>query len=125
MNAYLTAAAALTVVIGAVHSIGGEVLIFRRLRAGRGMPGGTGALRTGHVRIVWASWHALTVLAWALAVLLVRWPAAPTARAGEMALVIAAAMAACGTVVGLATRGRHAGWIGLWVVAALVWLGGR
>ena len=71
MNSYFIAAAVLAFLVGLVHSILGERLIFRRLREGRVVPthGGT-LLGEGHVRILWASWHVLTVFGWGIAAIL-------------------------------------------------------
>lgn len=126
MNAYFVAAAVLTFAVGAVHSVLGEVLIFRRLRTRGIVPteGGT-LLRQRHVRILWASWHVLTVFAWALALLLLRWPAGATGLTAEGARIVAAAMAIGAALVGIGTGGRHPGWVGLLVVALLVWVGSR
>lgn len=126
MNTYLLAAAVLTFAVGAVHSALGEMLIFRRLRAGGFVPTGDGTLlRQRHVRILWATWHVVTVFAWALALLLLRWPAGATGLPADGARIVAAAMAVGATLVGVGTRGRHPGWVGLLVVALLVWLGTR
>jgi len=126
MNAYFVAAAVLTFAVGAVHSVLGEVLIFRRLRAGGFVPieGGT-LLRRRHLGILWASWHVLTVFGWALALLMLRWPAVTTGTATEGARVVAVAMAVGAALVGIGTRGRHPGWVGLLLVALLVWMGSR
>jgi hypothetical protein len=58
MNPYLVAAAVLAFVVGLVHSVLGERLIFRRLRTGQVVPtnGGT-VLRESHVRILWLPSH--------------------------------------------------------------------
>ena len=71
INWLLVAAAALAFVVGLVHSLLGERLIFRRMRVGGAIPtnGGT-VLREAHVRILWASWHVLTVFGWCIAALL-------------------------------------------------------
>lgn len=126
MNAYLAAAAVLAVVVGLVHSILGETLIFARLRRGRVIPsdGGT-ALRPRHVRILWASWHLLTIFAWALVAVLVRVADAPAAGAlrTPVLFVVAGAMLLGALLVGVATAGRHPGWVGLLGVAVLCALG--
>lgn len=50
---------------------GREVLIFRKLRRDRFIPSiGGSLLSESNVRILWASWHALTVFGWAIAFLL-------------------------------------------------------
>lgn len=56
MNIYFLAAAVLLILIGLVHSILGEKLIFRRMRKGGFIPTNGGpALREPHVRILWAT----------------------------------------------------------------------
>lgn len=126
MNAYLVAAAALAVTVGAVHSVLGEVLIFSRLREGRLVPtnGGT-LLQPRHVRILWASWHVVTLFGWALAAVLVRLAVQPATGSLRTALLyaVAAAMLAGSIVVCYATAARHPGWLGLLGVAVLCWLG--
>ena len=123
MNHWLVGTAVLILVIGLVHSWLGELRIFRHLRRGGVVPtGGAPVLRAFQTRILWASWHVVTVLAWALAGLLL-WLAQPAARAasgGYAEQVIAAALAACGGLVLLGTRGRHPAWVALLAAAALV-----
>jgi hypothetical protein len=127
MNVYFIAAASLAFVVGLVHSVLGEIMIFRRMRKpGRAIPtdGGT-LLPVANVRILWASWHVLTVLGWGMAAILV-WLAQPASHsvvAGFIEQTIAVSMLAGSVLVLIATRGRHPGWIGLLGVAALVWLG--
>lgn len=126
MNVYLSAAAALLVVIGLVHSVFGELLIFRRMRPRGVVPAEGGKLlRSAHVRILWASWHIVTVLGWCVAALL--WwlaqpPNAHLARALPGAAAIAA-LAASSVLVLAGTRGRHPGWAGLLAAAVLAWIG--
>ena len=120
MNLYLLAAGFLCAVVGMVHSVLGQAMIFRRteLRHALGRQWG----------IVWASWHVATVLSWAIAAGLIdlAWqaPAAlemQTHRAG--CLWLAAGMAVSSFLVARATRARHPGWMGLLGVALLLWLG--
>lgn len=124
MNIHLTAASALCFIIGLIHSVLGEVLIFRRLRRpGALVPteGGT-ALRERHVRILWASWHLATVFGWCVAAVL-GW----LAQRGQVALAAslpakaaAAALLAGAFLVHVGTKGRHPGWAGLLAAAVLV-----
>lgn len=126
MNAYLTTAAGLAILIGVVHSVLGERLVFSRLRQGSLVPtqGGT-LLREGHVRILWATWHIVTLLGWALAAALLLLAAEPSLSPLHIALlqVIALTMAASGLLVLVGTKARHPGWIGLLGAAVLTWLG--
>jgi hypothetical protein len=123
MNVYFAAAAVLTFTIGLVHSVLGERLIFRRLRARGFVPSkGSAALHEAKVRILWASWHAVTALAWSIAVALF-WLAEPAHARSALALAFAVALLACAVLVLAATKGRHAGWIGLLAAAVFVALG--
>jgi len=123
MNPWLVAAAALVFLIGLVHSVLGERMVFHHLRKGGLVPsGGQPGLREFQTRILWASWHVVTALAWALAVVLL-WLAQPAVRAasgGVVEAAIAAALAVSGGLVLLSNRGRHPAWIALLAAAALV-----
>ena len=126
MNLYFVGAAALAVAVGLIHSVFGEYMIFRPLRAANLVhPSGTAVLRRSHVRILWATWHLATAFGWGLALALV-WMAG--AQPGQhapavLAFGIAAAMAAGSLLVLTGTKGRHPGWIALLGVAVLTWLG--
>lgn len=124
MNTALVLAAVGLALIGAVHSVMGEILVFRTLRTTGVVPtGGYPALREHQVRILWGTWHLVTVLGWALSALL--WRLATTsddaALGAWMADVAGLALMASGTLVFCATRGRHPGGIALLAIAALVW----
>ena len=127
MNPWLICAAGLSVLIALAHSVLGEQRIFRPLRrAGQIVPteGGT-LLREFQVRILWATWHGLSVMGIGLAAVLL-WlahPAAQAASAGRVEFCVAMAMAATGMLVLVSNRGRHPGWLALFAAAALVALG--
>ena len=73
MNTSLVLAAVGLALVGAVHSVLGEILVFRSLRLRGVVPtGGQPVLREQHVRILWGSWHLVTVLGWAFSALLWR-----------------------------------------------------
>lgn len=109
-----------------VHSVVGEILIFRQLRSGGIVPTEGGPLlRERHVRILWASWHLVSILGWALAAILIAMaqaPAAPLPNAWLLKVAIAASLAGSALVL-FATRGRHPGWFSLLVAGILTWLG--
>lgn len=115
MNRYFLAAAALAFATGLVHSVFGELLILRRLRAARGPL----------VGIQWASWHLVALMGSCLGAMLV-WLALPgqQALAGSfIAKAIVAAMLASSALVWIATKGRHPGWAALLGTAILAGLG--
>ena len=71
MNTYLGAACVLALIVEIVHSALGEVRIFNHLRRGAFVPINGGALLLeSNVRILLASWHAVTVFGWRMAAML-------------------------------------------------------
>ena len=82
-------------------------------------------MREGHVRILWASWHVLTVFGWAIAAILL-WLAFQVFPGGQAAFIersIVMSMVCGAALVFIGTRARHPGWVGLLGVAALTWFG--
>jgi hypothetical protein len=126
MNSYFAAAGVLAFAIGLVHSVLGERLIFRRMRAKGFIPTSGGQiLREPHVRILWASWHVVTVLGWCIAVALL-WLAQPSnAQLAQSAIskAIVGALLWSSMLVLVGTKGRHIGWVGLFAAAILVMVG--
>jgi hypothetical protein len=114
MNLTLAAAAALTALIGAIHSALGERLIF-------GLPPGSAAdAVTGRYRgILRASWHATTLFGWALAAVLAWFAVSPLPFPAGVRAAAVAATGLSSLLVLLLTRGRHPGWIGLAGATAL------
>jgi hypothetical protein len=99
------------------------VLIFKRLRRGRGVPtDGCNLLRQRHARILWASWHVASVFGFSFAAVLLRLALQPELALRPFLLAtVAIAMTFGAALVFLATNGRHPGWLGLLGVAALTW----
>jgi hypothetical protein len=127
MNAYFIAAAVLASTVGLAHSVLGEIMIFRRMRKpGRVIPTEGGTILLGsNVRILWASWHVLTVFGWGMAAILA-WLSRVSTVSTDHAVIghsVEMSMLIGSVLVLIATRGRHPGWIGLLGVAVLVWLG--
>ncbi|MET1080878.1 MAG: hypothetical protein ABWY06_22935 [Pseudomonas sp.] len=127
MNGYFIAAAALTVVVGLVHSLLGERLVFRRMRkAGASIPThGGDILHEAHVRILWASWHMVSLLGWGMAAILT-WLALPASSPSASTFItgiIIAALLASALLIFVGTRGKHPGWAGLLGAAVLASLG--
>lgn len=126
MNKYFVAASAFAFVVGLAHSVLGEVLIFRRLRLLGFIPtNGGNVLHERHVRIIWATWHIVTVFGWCLGAVLLRLslPSAPTDPAVFIEHTIALAALGGAVLVFVGTRAKHPGWIGLLVMAVCTWLG--
>jgi hypothetical protein len=119
MNMLLVAAGGMALILGLVHSLLGEVLIFRPLARDAAVQQ-AGGFRTRHINILWASWHSVTVFGWGIAALLF-WLAAHAMGSSERVLasgVVMVTLMAAGFVL-FATRGRHPGWVGLAGIALL------
>lgn len=123
VNSYFVAAALMAFVIGLIHSILGERLVFQRMRTSGIIPVNGGAvLAESNVRILWASWHIVTVFGWCLAVAL-WWLADPSnahLASSGISQAIAGALLAGSALVLLGTKGKHPGWAGLLGGAMLV-----
>lgn len=115
MSAYLLAAGVVALVVGVIHSLLGEILIFRHLRNKTLVPAlGAPPLRERHIRILWASWHIPTVFCWAFTAVLLN------ISTLERAAIFAFSASAMLVLIG--TKGKHPGWLGLLAVAVLIWL---
>jgi hypothetical protein len=75
-----------------------------------------------HVRILWASWHVLTVFGWCLAAILLWLAQAQPVGSAFLSQAIVTAMLVGLVLVLVGTKGRHPGWVGLLGVAVLAWL---
>ena len=116
MNSLLLIAAILAILLGLAHSFLGERLIFSSWR--KTPP----AIPRAHRQIIWASWHVLTLLGWAMAAILL-WAAQnfdqiEKLRPVLLALVIILGLS--GLMVLYARRGRHPGWIVFMIIAGLI-----
>jgi len=126
MNKYLAAAGTLAFFVGLIHSFLGEKLLFRRMRTGTIIPTNGGkVIGEGHVRIIWASWHIVTLFGWLIAVTLIWFAASPDKmqNQGVGLSAIASTMLVSALLVLIATKARYPGWVGLLGVATMVWLG--
>ncbi len=122
MQTLLIAAGGLALITGIVHSVLGEVLIFRQLRSGGLVPAMSAVpLSERNLRIIWATWHLASVFGWAFAVVLIRiglaTPDDPLAPLVLSAIIFANLGGSLLVLVG--TKGRHPGWIALLLVAVL------
>lgn len=125
MNRFYFTAAVLVFLVGLIHSVMGERMIFRRMRRGGLIPtNGAKLIGEGRVRILWASWHIVTVFGWCFAAILL-WLAQTKALEayGFIANAVSIAMMVSAALVFIGTRARHPGWAGLLGVAVLTWLG--
>ena len=116
MNWYLAAAGVLSLALGVVHSVLGEVMIFRR----RGSE-----IAKRYRGIIRATWHVASVFGWGVGAILLRLAQSSSAATHQSFLEssIAVVMLASGLITLYGTRARHPGWVVFLGIAVLVWLG--
>jgi hypothetical protein len=122
----LLAATVVLVLLGGVHSLLGERLILRHLRAVRGLPHllGSEELTRRTLRFVW---HVATLLAWGSAATTLRFSQVERLGSGERFALAALSwsLGACAALTLVVTRARHAGWAAFLAAALLTGFGGR
>lgn len=123
MQNYTLAAGILAIAVGLAHSVLGEVLIFNRMRDKGVIPtAGAPLLRERHVRILWVSWHLVTVFGCAIGAILLRlshsFSESNLQLFVENTIVVSMLVSALLVLVG--TKGMHPGWLGLLGVAVLI-----
>jgi hypothetical protein len=123
----LLAAGCLVFLLGLVHSLLGERLIFRHLRDNGIIPTkGCALLEERQVRILWASWHLVTAFGWAIGAILCGFYLSSSTEVFVPSFVInavALSMIAGAALVLFSTKGKHPAWIVLTAITALVLLG--
>lgn len=123
MNIYLVAASFLTVLVGLIHSLLGEKLIFTQLRSGQIVPTiAAHPLKERHTRIIWATWHIVSLFGFGIAGLLY-WLALPSTAieiTPALKIVIAVPVFLSSILVLWATKGKHPGWVGLSLIGVFV-----
>ncbi|WP_408952177.1 hypothetical protein [Lysobacter sp. Hz 25] len=113
-------AAILAAVTGLLHSVLGEILIFRHLRNGSLVPTlPAPPLRERNIRIIWATWHLATLFGWAFAGVLLQLALGHPMSAQLAIRAIVFAYLGGAVLVLVGTKGRHPGWVALTAVAAL------
>ncbi|MDX2506617.1 MAG: hypothetical protein QNL62_19365 [Gammaproteobacteria bacterium] len=125
MNSYFIVAGCLTLVLGIIHSVLGEILIFHRLRKGNLISSAESPILTErHMRTLRAAWHLVTLFGWGFAGILLRlsWPASSNNHLAfaEGTMVFMFLTTSLYWFIG--TRGKHPAWIVLLIIGVLVWL---
>ncbi len=123
MGIYALTSGLLAIGVAIIHSALGERLVFSRMREGGLVPtSGQPVLRERHVRILWATWHLVSVMGIAFGVILIQASRFPDQVSQFVLLTIAATMLLGAFLVLFATKGRHPGWVGLLGVAVLTFM---
>ncbi len=122
----LLTAGCLVFLLGLVHSLLGECLIFRHLRDSGIIPTkGSDLLEEKQVRILWASWHLVTIFGWGIGAILCGFYSSSSTEIVVPSFVInsvAWSMITGAAIVLFTTKGKHAAWVVLTAIAVLVLL---
>ena len=122
MNYLLLSAGLLSISVGLVHSILGEILIFKNLRKNSLVPNvSLPPLREKNIRILWATWHLASIFGFSISAMLIHLAMSPS-NSSYIIQAVAIAMCSSSVLVCYATKAKHPGWIGLLAVSVLCWL---
>jgi len=129
MNIYFLIAGILCFVLGLVHSILGEVLIFKdKRKTGNLVPTKVNVdLKERHLRIIWATWHLSSCFGWCIGAFLIKISRNQTILESELinfminSTIITMIVSSLLVLVG--TKGKHPGWIVLVLISILLIMG--
>lgn len=115
----LETAAILLVLVGAMHSFAGGPRLISPLLRRQDFPVILGSQRNGRVTL-WFGWHALTLIWWALAAVLLTMDVDKEMVGPALLIALALACGICGLATIVATRGRHLSWVLFLPLAAIL-----
>ncbi len=125
MNPFFLVAGLLAVLLGAIHSVLGEVLIFRHLRRKGPVSSSGSPILTGRqVRTLRATWHLVSWFGWGFAAILLHWSGSASSDAhlafAQSVMMVTFLTSALYWLV--ATKGKHPAWIVLLIIGILIGL---
>ncbi|MFK8102327.1 MAG: hypothetical protein AB8G15_07380 [Saprospiraceae bacterium] len=129
MNTYFLIAGILCFILGLIHSILGEILIFNSKRnKGSIVPSKHNpALRTKHLRIIWATWHLASIFGWCIGIILLKISLSQNELNADFIAMIVKTMTYTmflgSFFVLIGTKGKHPGWIVLLLIGILLLIG--
>jgi len=125
MNKYFLAAGILCFILGIVHSILGEKLIFNHKRKrGHLVPTITNTdLRERHLRIIWASWHLVSFFGWCIGAVIINISFGQSELNTNLIKPMIYTTFFSSILVIIGPRGKHPGWVVLLIIAILLILG--
>ncbi len=129
MNVYFLIAGILCFLLGLVHSILGEYLIFKDKRKKENLvPTKVNTdLKERHLRIIWATWHLSSFFGWCIGVILIKISLNQIILDSEFInfLIYSAVitMVVSSLLVLIGTKGKHPGWIVLLLIGILLIIG--
>lgn len=123
MNTYLFIAGILCFLLGIVHSILGEYLIFRNKREkGSLVPSKESPeLKERYLRILWATWHLASIFGWCIGAILIKISQEQNLESHDFILQsIIYTMFLTSLLVLIGTKGKHPGWVVLLAIGILL-----
>jgi len=121
MSNFLGVAGVLMILLGLVHSVLGEMLIFRHVRRGKAQHAGAiDLLPQRRWDALWSSWHLVTLLGVGLGSSLLLSASVPATTPRPYLSAIAVTFSAASVFWVLGTRGKHPAWIVFAVIAAVM-----
>lgn len=126
MNTYILIAGILCFLLGMVHSILGEYLIFKNKREKRELVPSKESpeLKERHLRILWATWHLTSLFGWCIGVILINISLEQNLKRYDFILLsISYTMFLASLLVLIGTKGKHPGWVVLLVIGILLIVG--
>jgi hypothetical protein len=125
VNLYFLVSGCLAILLGVIHSVLGEILIFRHLReSDLFSDNGTSKLRRRHYKTLWSTWHLVTLLGWGIGAVLfaLSWANPPDITLNTVALILSILFAGSAVYWLIGTKGKHPAWIVLGAISLLTWL---
>jgi hypothetical protein len=129
MNTYFLIAGILCFILGLVHSILGEILIFNSKRnKGKIVPSKSSVgLKERHLRIIWATWHLASIFGWCIGAIFIKISLMQNElNQNFVEMIIQSSfytMLVGALLVLIGTKGKHPGWIILLLIAILLIIG--
>jgi hypothetical protein len=128
MNVYLITSGILCFILGGLHSILGELLIFVRKRKTNKLMSTlvSNSLKERHLRIIWATWHLASIFGFCIGTLLIKIALDQNLVSKDflkfITISISVSMLCSSILVFTGTKGKHPGWIILLGIGILTFL---
>ncbi len=123
MNIALLIAGLTSIIVGTTHSVLGERTVLKELKHASIDPRFEDIpISETSKHILWATWHIASIFGWLTGVTLIGVATNAIVIPSVLISCIAVSMASCGALVLTATKAKHPGWLGLFLVAILCWV---
>ena len=123
VDVYLLIAGCLAIVLGIIHSILGEYLIFRHLRESNVFSDdGKSKLQKRYLSTLWSTWHLVTLFGWGFgaSLIVLSFPELPEKAINDLLLVVGATFFISSIYWLFGTKGKHPAWVVLAIIALMV-----